>query len=82
MGLSSHTSPNDPCSYCSTYGGMIDHIIYDAHGWQNLTSTCKACNTAKQQRSLLRHLLAVQLRHDRQAADTFFSEQLRLCRAA
>jgi 5-methylcytosine-specific restriction endonuclease McrA len=48
----------DPCSYCGIAGSQIDHI--DATGpstWQNFTSACTSCNTAKQQLPLLRFVL-------------------------
>lgn len=48
----------DPCSYCNSPAGTLDHI--DASGenrWTNLTAACARCNTSKRQRPLLLALL-------------------------
>lgn len=54
---------NDPCSYCGTAGGTIDHIIPVAKGgtndWDNLTAACLSCNSKKHDRHLLTFLLEI-----------------------
>ncbi len=51
----------DPCSYCGSPAGTIDHIDPVArggqHGWQNLTAACRRCNSRKSDRFLLDFLL-------------------------
>lgn len=52
----------DPCSYCGAPGGTKDHITPKARGGlnepENLTGSCRRCNQAKADRSLLRFLRA------------------------
>ena len=52
----------DPCSYClSSQSGTIDHIVPIALGgnsrWDNLTASCKSCNSSKNDTPLLLFLL-------------------------
>lgn len=52
----------DPCSYClSSQSGTIDHIVPIAIGgnsrWDNLTASCKSCNSSKNDTPLLLFLL-------------------------
>lgn len=53
----------DPCSYCGGLGGHIDHVEPLAKGgsntWENLTATCKSCNSKKKTKPLLMFLLSV-----------------------
>lgn len=52
----------DPCSYCTGAGDSADHIeplaAGGAHDASNLTAACRRCNASKQDRPLLRYLLA------------------------
>lgn len=47
----------DPCSYCGSVGGEIDHIDPISLGgtgeWDNLTSACRVCNARKNDQPLL-----------------------------
>lgn len=61
---------SDPCGYCGEAGGSIDHIDNTSHGWDNLTATCRSCNTAKGQHTLVRFMLARQLRIERERLNT------------
>lgn len=68
----------DPCCYCGHPSNSIDHI--DPGGsshWTNLSAACSECNSSKQRRSLLRHLLSERFRTEKD----FVEEQLRLLRA-
>lgn len=52
----------DPCSYCqSTLESTIDHIVPIVLGgdskWDNLTASCKSCNSSKNSSPLLLFLL-------------------------
>ena len=52
----------DPCSYClSLQSGTIDHVVPIALGgdskWDNLTASCKSCNSSKNDTPLLLFLL-------------------------
>lgn len=52
----------DPCSYCqSTLASTIDHIVPIVLGgdskWDNLTASCKSCNSSKNSSPLLLFLL-------------------------
>jgi 5-methylcytosine-specific restriction endonuclease McrA len=56
----------DPCSYCASWGGTIDHIVPrlrrtlgfgQPQTWLNYTGSCKRCNEAKADSSLLFFLL-------------------------
>lgn len=53
---------SDPCSYCGSPGGEIDHLDPITSGgngdWLNLTSACRRCNASKNDRSLLVFLAA------------------------
>lgn len=53
---------NDPCSYCESSGGTIDHIdplvANGVHSEDNLTSACSSCNSKKSDRDLLTFLLS------------------------
>jgi 5-methylcytosine-specific restriction endonuclease McrA len=57
MGILRH----DPCSYCGSDGGTIDHIEALHFGgetrWSNLTGACRRCNTSKGTGGLLSFLL-------------------------
>ena len=50
----------DPCSYCGTAAGVVDHIVplyqQGLHGWENLTAACRRCNSSKGTKSLLAFL--------------------------
>lgn len=50
----------DPCSYCGSDGGVVDHIEPLFHGgdadWTNLTAACRRCNTSKHTDGLLRFM--------------------------
>lgn len=52
---------HDPCSYCGSVAGEIDHIEPLAAGgtneWGNLTAACRSCNAKKNRSSLLAALL-------------------------
>lgn len=54
----------DPCSYCGSSGGSIDHITpirrCGETNWTNLTAACGPCNSSKNARPLLQFLLARQ----------------------
>lgn len=58
----------DPCAYCGKQGGTIDHIVPNVSGGENddsnFTSACLSCNSSKQGRPLLKHLLLVQVDKD------------------
>jgi 5-methylcytosine-specific restriction endonuclease McrA len=51
----------DPCSYCGGPAGDLDHIIAVAEGgtndWDNLTATCRSCNSRKRDRPMLDALI-------------------------
>lgn len=51
----------DPCCYCGSPGGEVDHIVPVIDGgsgdWDNLTAACRSCNGRKWQRELLPFLL-------------------------
>lgn len=51
----------DPCSYCGGVTEAGDHIVPLArggeHAWENLTASCRSCNSRKRATSLLVHLL-------------------------
>lgn len=60
--LWARTLRQDPCAYCGSRGGSIDHI--DGLGPDsppNLTGACVRCNSAKGKASLLGFLLARRL---------------------
>lgn len=46
----------DPCSYCGSPAGEIDHIHPSTMGgsddWSNLTSACRSCNASKGNRPM------------------------------
>jgi 5-methylcytosine-specific restriction endonuclease McrA len=52
---------HDPCAYCGTTAGTVDHITAIHAGgdnrWTNYTAACLACNGGKRERSLLTYLL-------------------------
>jgi 5-methylcytosine-specific restriction endonuclease McrA len=47
----------DPCAYCGSRGGVVDHIDPISKGglnhWTNLTAACQACNSSKHTKPLL-----------------------------
>lgn len=47
----------DPCAYCGSTGGIVDHIEPRSAGgenhWENYTGTCVACNSSKGRKPLL-----------------------------
>lgn len=57
---------SDPCSYCGSAAGEIDHIVAATSGgdneWWNFTSACPLCNRTKNNRPLLIHLAANPIR--------------------
>lgn len=62
MGAFYASVKNDPCAYCgSPNGGTFDHIVPSSFGGENnpanITGSCQSCNSSKQQRPLLFHLL-------------------------
>lgn len=64
----------DPCSYCPTPGGTVDHVdprchaargVGSAHGWINTIGACTRCNAAKRDLPLLAFLQRRRLSHRR-----------------
>lgn len=51
---------SDPCSYCGAEAGSIDHIeplkSGGSCGWENLTASCRGCNSSKYTAPLLAFL--------------------------
>lgn len=51
----------DPCVYCGSPSGSVDHIHPIIAGgdsrWDNLAPACRACNSQKNSASLLHFLL-------------------------
>ena len=47
----------DPCAYCGSTAGTVDHIVPLHKGgtpdWGNLTAACRSCNSSKNATSLL-----------------------------
>lgn len=47
----------DPCCYCRSRGGEVDHIVPTISGgaddWTNLTSACRSCNAQKNDSPML-----------------------------
>lgn len=60
-------SAHDPCVYCGDYCGAkmqsLDHIVPRSHGgsnrWDNLAPSCRSCNHAKANMTLLWYLCTV-----------------------
>lgn len=52
---------HDPCAYCGSVAGEVDHIVPVAGGgdgdWENLTAACRSCNARKNAQSLLGFLV-------------------------
>lgn len=52
---------NDPCVYCGAPTEAVDHIQPltrgGSHAWDNLTASCKSCNSRKHNKDLLTFLL-------------------------
>jgi hypothetical protein len=51
---------HDPCAYCGGPADTLDHIVARSNGgdddWTNATACCRACNTGKYDRSVLRFM--------------------------
>lgn len=62
---------NDPCVYCGGEADTIDHIEPISAGgsgeWDNLAAACRKCNSTKNDRPLLIHLLRERRRSDEAA---------------
>jgi 5-methylcytosine-specific restriction endonuclease McrA len=52
---------DDPCVYCGQDAGAVDHIdalhVGGSNDWENLTATCRSCNSSKRTEALLSFLL-------------------------
>jgi hypothetical protein len=53
---------DDPCVYCGEPSTEIDHIVPMISGgsgdWINIAPSCRSCNAAKKEKSLLAYLMA------------------------